>query len=1183
MNCNNRWKDECSLLRQYMSQSSTSNNRSEILSQLTIPFRSHCDTFWNLDPTDDENVTECKKEWVCATDQWRCETGQCIDPRWVSDLERDCADASDEWALYHWVFILIQQYATLIPAGTALASVASTCNSTGLFFCLSSHVSDRRISCINQSRLGDNQIDCAGAIDESNTLQHCSQPSLMLGHHFKCPSDDTCIPYYRHCQEGVRCPNRMDDAHWCDWQHERLSLNCSGERDFICFNGVCLRESRCNGLLQCSLGEDEYMCDYRSSSQRKLIPYREGKGATARTAQRTFRLSRFPVEATFTEPRPDSTNTAPTTINLTNETSPLSSLSAYWCNRGIGIPWLNKSIVCFCPPQYYGDKCQYHADRLLLLLHLNFSESIYEAETDQNVVLKFFVLFLFNDQISMTHEFRVRPTLEIPSFKKHMVHFLHSKSSMSRQQRTSRYYNRSGLINSQSYAIRIEGYEGKENKDLLLFGVWQYPVYFDHLPVFRLAKALRFTAPSKDPDPCSNNPCRENEECRRLMNDRSEHICLCKASFSGENCSVKDQQCADGYCAAGSLCKPGYRGLLRGDSVPYCLCLLNRYGDRCGIEQQGCRSSPCLNGASCSPASTVDRVRCLCTKEYSGPLCERMKSSIRLSLDQNLPDARAVVIQVFDLTLTSIDLTLVHQQVHRTLPRSIEYYHDQKVTPAIVLAKIYSSSQSASPDFYLLSLSMNVAFINGRTEISETNRCPRLSSDVSPIRYHHMCSDNSNVLCFRDRIYLCICVDNRTRVECFRYDDQLDQCSNCLSGGRCLQGDRGRSNDFLCVCPACYSGRYCQFSSTSFTFNLDQLFYTDLNSPGRKATMSLLIAFPLLGFFFALPNNLFSFVTLRRRACLRNGAGHYLLCLSVMNQITLGLLTSGLIHLSLRASMSQSNPLIQNLFCKLFNYLLTCCIRLTDWMASFVALERVYTTRFLNKRWLKQPWVARRLLALIFTIVFFSSADELAFLQSFSDVGEERGEMCVVTFPMANRSLWIFIHQFVFGTHLLIPVLINIYCTYTITSIVVKSKMKLRRRNSANADEIRDRRDVLRDVLNENKELIARPAVTLVPSIFSLFTLPLFIIGFSLQCQNLEKNPLRYLLIVFYFITFIPQMITFILYIYPSSFYWKEWQATTIYKWLTAFRHSPPSKDSTVFSTIREQRTRDCSQPKKDG
>ena len=340
--------------------------------------------------------------------------------------------------------------------------------------------------------------------------------------------------------------------------------------------------------------------------------------------------------------------------------------------------------------------------------------------------LKLLVLFLFNNQTLMTHESRVRPALEIIIFEKKMIHFLHSKSSFARQQRMDRYLNRTSLLDSQPYSIRIEVYETKENEVVSFVGVWQYPIYFDNLPVFRLAKVLRLTRHANHPSPCSHNSCHQNEECRPLINDPSKYLCLCKANFGGKNCSVEDKRCTNGHCASRSLCKPNYRGLLQGNPLPYCICPSHWFGDRCGIERDVCRSNPCQNGASCAPRARINQTRCFCTKEYYGPYCEQKKSSIRLSLNQNLQYAGAVVIQFFDLGNTSIDLTLVHQRVSKTVPPVIEYDHDQKTVPAIVLAKIYSSDGTIPVEFYLLSLSMNVAFIDGKTEMSESNRCPHV-------------------------------------------------------------------------------------------------------------------------------------------------------------------------------------------------------------------------------------------------------------------------------------------------------------------------------------------------------------------------------------------------------------------------------------------------------------------------
>ena len=91
-----------------------------------------------------------------------------------------------------------------------------------------------------------------------------------------------------------------------------------------------------------------------------------------------------------------------------------------------------------------------------------------------------------------------------------------------------------------------------------------------------------------------------------------------------------------------------------------------------------------------------------------------------------------------------------------------------------------------------------------------------LNLETSSIGYHQICIRDHARLCFHDDQYLCICAVNHTRVDCFLFDDQLNHCEHCLSGGRCLKGDLHRSNDFVCLCHSCYSGRQCQFNTKSF-------------------------------------------------------------------------------------------------------------------------------------------------------------------------------------------------------------------------------------------------------------------------------------------------------------------------------------------------------------------------------
>ena len=1017
MRCNDREHDECSLLRQYIDQSwtSISMHTNERGAERRISFRSYCDTFWDLTMRDDENLSECHRWWTCAEDQWRCHTGQCIDRAWIGDNEWDCADASDEHDLLTNRTALTLRSASSHNFTNQSYFVPSSCPQSDPFLCLSPEATGPGFSCFNLSQIGDGHIDCAGAFDERNTLRRCSQSS-MLGYHYRCPSTNTCIPYYLHCWEGHRCSNRSDDEHWCFRRYRPSS--CLGFRDFICFNGQCAKDGRCNRRADCLFAEDEYMCDYPSSFQSILVVHREAKEEYARTTRHTLRLPPYPTKANITELTIHSIVTAQTARDLSRNAT---GAVPYWCNRGLGILLINDTIVCFCPPQYYGEQCEYHADRLLVLLHLNLSRSISSAEENRRVVHKLLVLFLFQNRTLLSDQFHLRPSSEIHTLQKVMTHFPYPRASSFRQQRSS-------LLDQHPYSIRIELYQTGVDELPALMALWKYPILFDHLPVFRLAKVLHFNESAHHSSPC-------NALCQPLLNSTSPCIDSCPTNLTGGK---------DPSCALGSLCRP---------NAPRCLCPLNRFGDRCSIEHDACLSNPCLHNGSCLPDTAPDRVICLCPSDYFGSHCQWTRPSVRLSLVANVPYAGAVV-QYLQIDFTSFHLVLVDQQVFRTLPQLIEYSdHEQTTLAEIILAKLYSSSA----DLHLLLLHLDGTSILGRTDISPSNRCSHLRTlsslpntsissllDFPPIRYHQICVLHPTRLCFRDDQYLCLCTENRTRVECFLYDDQLDRCEHCLNNGRCLKGSSRRSNDFLCLCPECHSGRQCQFNTQSFVVSLDQLFSPDLLSDQRQTTISLLICFSLLLFFFALPMNLCSFVTLRRPSCLRHGVGHYLLWMSAVNQVSLALLAARLIHLTIIMGTSRSSPLVDDLLCKIFGYLLTCFARLSAWLPSFVALERVYTTLFFNKHWFKQPPIARLLMLFTLGLILLSAVYELAFVKSFSNVENTNSAMCLIEYPTTHRAMWIFIDQIVSLSHSLFPLLINLGSTLTITRIVIKNKMNIR-------------------------------------------------------------------------------------------------------------------------------------------
>jgi hypothetical protein len=270
INCYNDRKDGCQFLRHYIEASWDSNvnqnSTFEYSSIKHIPFRTYCDTFWDLFSKQDENITNYQTLWRCPQDQWQCSSRQCICFAWVLDGEWDCPDASDEVNIFgvnfneshhnhRWIRDrsfqknFIEKYRQL--------SFGEMCNSSTEYPCLTinmSHYSNDSRFCIDLKFIGDGRIDCMGGYDERSTINHCNQFSA-LGYHYKCLSTNTYIPYSFLCTLEHRCPNRSDDELWCrNYDDSSLLMQ------FMCKNGTVIGNGRCNGKYECIYGEDEYMC-----------------------------------------------------------------------------------------------------------------------------------------------------------------------------------------------------------------------------------------------------------------------------------------------------------------------------------------------------------------------------------------------------------------------------------------------------------------------------------------------------------------------------------------------------------------------------------------------------------------------------------------------------------------------------------------------------------------------------------------------------------------------------------------------------------------------------------------------------------------------------------------------------------------------------------------------------------
>jgi hypothetical protein len=324
----------------------------------------------------------------------------------------------------------------------------------------------------------------------------------------------------------------------------------------------------------------------------------------------------------------------------------------------------------------------------------------------------------------MTQYSHIRPTDELKAPKKQIHHFLYSRSSPLRKLKQDRYFNRSNIIHEHPYSIRIEAYELQLDKKPQLAGIWLYPIYFDFLPNFRLAKVLHLTKPDVIGDPCTNTSCNRHQICHRILNKKSDYLCLYRSDFIEENCSIKDKMYEDSFCSSNALCKPNYQGLLSGNQQPYCICPLNEIGHRCSLVFDKCQPNPCQHDGTCLATSEINKFVCLCTDQYHGEVCELEKQAVQLYINESL-EHRAGIVQYFNIDFYSLDLILVHQDFYIKLPHFLHYLHDKETAPEIIVVKLYSDIGN---NIHLISVQTNMTSINGTTQLTENNRCVHVNS-----------------------------------------------------------------------------------------------------------------------------------------------------------------------------------------------------------------------------------------------------------------------------------------------------------------------------------------------------------------------------------------------------------------------------------------------------------------------
>jgi hypothetical protein len=436
--------------------------------------------------------------------------------------------------------------------------------------------------------------------------------------------------------------------------------------------------------------------------------------------------------------------------------------------------------------------------------------------------------------------------------------------------------------------------------------------------------------------------------------------------------------------------------------------------------------------------------------------------------------------------------------------------------------------------------------------INPSDRCPNISELFNKtfvhwhllrrIKYYHLpCQNQSlNLSCFYDDVHLCLCYPygEKRLANCFNFDhnmtfDCLGQ-SGCENGAQCLQDTPNCPTKSICICPPCFYGMRCQFSTSGFGLSLDAILgyhiLPEINLNHQPLIIKISLALTIIFIMTGLINGILSMLAFKNKSVREVGCGLYLLGSSITTLLTIVMFGLKFWILVLAQMTVISNKSFLSFQCHSIDFLLRVCLCMDQWLNACVAVERAFTAikgaRFDKK---KSKQTAKFVIIIMLIVIVGTSIHDPIYRRLIDEVNDDdnvKRIWCIVSYQPGLQVYNSFMHTFHFSA----PFMMNL-----ISAIILIMKQS---RQQATIHPQQNYRQHLREQFRQHKHLLTAPIVLVI------LALPRLIIPFVSKCMKSTGD--SWLFLVGYFISFIPPMLTFVVFILPSKFYRKEFRRTIV-------------------------------------
>ena len=772
-----------------------------------------------------------------------------------------------------------------------------------------------------------------------------------------------------------------------------------------------------------------------------------------------------------------------------------------FCHRGIAVSSDGDHQIkaCLCPPNYFGDRCQWQNQRISLTLQF-----IWRSTTSTTVIFQAMIM-LIDDEGYIAPYFE--QILYVPARDcdtKFNIYLLYPDRPKNP---------------TKNYSIRIDLFEKRR---LLYWTSWLLPIPSSFLPVNRIATQL-FIPETHQINSCSLS-CGKHGQCTRYTNIDSAVFCRCQQGYSGKHCTI-EYPCK---CAIDSLCL----------APSICVCSLHKFGPHCYLKHSICQSTrnPCEHNGLCVPND--DRMNmtgftCFCTNNYSGDRCENLSTRIDIRLDDRIIKKTALVllhlITAFDnaehqrttflkkLPFNQPTLTLYISRVFHILFIQIpnEHYY------LAVLREIHLPSEH---------IRTQIQFDQPCSSIDQLNRT--LANETYFYRtkfYPLICRTHLDLRCFSDRDLMCICDLDRFS-NCFQFNHSTNyDCqgyNQCENGGQCFQNNQTCPTKSTCICPDCYYGSQCQFSTKGFLFSLDPILAYHIKPhvsiPEQPIIIHISIAINTIMFVLGLVNSLLSILIFHSKKSRQLGSGNYLFASSLTSLLMIITLTLKFWDLILSQMSIITNRMWLMISCKSIDYLLKVFLASSEWLTACVAFERMISVnKGANFNKIKSQKSSKWVISIVFLLTTLTLIQDPISRRLIDDYdADERRIWCFVQYSHSIRHYNTFITLF----HFLVP-----FSIHVITAVRIIKKLAHRRAIIQPEHPYQ---------AHFQQELHRHQHILFAPCMLILLSLPRLAISFVKDCMRSAREPWFYL--IGYFVSFVPSTLIFVVFVLSSKHYRRE-------------------------------------------